>query len=214
MNVRPSIARTNLLSTTQPKFYHYESASNSSEELIEVTELHKSISNISFDSFLLVNSQRSSKANFLLNAPSTSYTSIFVNEENFIEFPKDDKNSNCEDLDVLNIGFTRNQMKKRLDNLVKRAMKFFKGDAEVEILWNLTQKKILKNFLPKDLVPATENGKYALRYRADWRTQILHNNYAMHWYSNYAAPVDKILIQWKHYKTPFQLVAWLFSTLL
>lgn len=134
MNVRPSIARTNLLSTTQPKFYHYESASNSSEELIEATELHKSISNISFDSFLLVNSQRSSKANFLLNAPSTSYTSIFVNEENFIEFPKDDKNSNCEDLDVLNIGFTRNQMKKRLDNLVKRAMKFFKGDAEVEIL--------------------------------------------------------------------------------
>ena len=139
LKVRPSIARTNLLSTTQPKLCHYKSDSDSSEELIEVTELHKSISNVSFESFLLVNSQRSSKANFLLNAPSTSYASICVNEENFIEiptrdFPNDDKNSNCDDLDVLNIGFMRNQMKKRLDNLVNRAKKFFKGDAEVKIL--------------------------------------------------------------------------------
>lgn len=149
-------AHPDLLLASQQKMYNCcDSHSNSSDELIEITELHKSISNVSFEeSFMLVNSQRSSKANFLLNAPSTSSVSLYVNEENIVELPisedipNDDKNSNCQDLDALNIGFTRIQMKKRLDNLVKRAMKYFKGDAE-------------------DLVPATKYGKYALRYRVD-----------------------------------------------
>lgn len=143
MKLKPSIARTNLLSSSASSYhYHHDSASNSSDEFIEITELHKSISSkSSLESLMLINdSQTSLNVNFLLNAPSTSTTmlnNIDYDMPSLNVLQANDKNSKYisdGDEDVLGIGFTRNQMKKRLENLVKNAVKSFKGDIEV---WKL-----------------------------------------------------------------------------
>lgn len=142
--VWPSVARTNLFAASQLKLHHYDSDSSECDEnILEITELHKSISSASLESFTLVGSQSSSKMNFLLNAPSTSATSLIGIKENVInvnEVPTqsahetDDSNNNDnDDVDTLGIGFTRRQIKKRLKNLVNNAFKNFRGDAEVSV---------------------------------------------------------------------------------
>jgi hypothetical protein len=85
-----------------------------------VTELHRSISACSYQSVQWL-SKNSSKIN--LQIVSTSKVDCR-------------KSSNC--LDVresgpLNLGFSREQLMKRLNNLVKTAIKNFNGDVEVRV---------------------------------------------------------------------------------
>lgn len=137
--VWPSAARTNLFETE--KLHHLLNDSDSSdceERVLEITELHKSISSASLESFTLIGSQTSSKANFLLNAPSNSAASLNDIQENVNEMPTQSadevtssKNNHNEDEDSLGIGYTRSEIKRRLNNLVKLSFKNFSGDPEV-----------------------------------------------------------------------------------
>jgi hypothetical protein len=145
--VWPSVARTNLFSTSQQKLHHQSNDSDSSdcdEHILEITELHKSISSASLESFTLIDSQSScsSKANLLLNAPSNSAASLEnIKEiaENVNEVPTRgvheafNKNKSNEYVDTLGIGYTRCEMMRRLNNLVKLSFKNFSGDSEVNL---------------------------------------------------------------------------------
>lgn len=138
--VWPSLARTNLFSTSQQKLHHYNESDSSDcdEHILEITELHKSISSASLESFTLIDLQSSSKANLLLNAPSNSAVSLHNIHDNVNEMPTRDvhevdscKNRVNDDMDTLGIGYTRREMKRRLSNLVKLSFKNFRGDPEV-----------------------------------------------------------------------------------
>lgn len=138
--VWPSLARTNLFSTSQQKLHHRCNDSDSSdcdEHVLEITELHKSISSASLESFTLIDLQSSSKTNLFLNAPSNSVASLHSVQENVENVNKmpmrgvHEVHGSNDDVDSLGIGYTRSQMKRRLNNLVKLSFKNFQGDPEV-----------------------------------------------------------------------------------
>ncbi|CAG9800686.1 unnamed protein product [Chironomus riparius] len=152
--LRLSKARTNLFQCIE--FHDIESDDDSSTEslssiimqdLIDIKEIHNSVSSSSNESLQNFQLNNSSTTNLLLS-PTSSSTSFNENvkcHEDALSSTDYAQSYVNKDEDENDLGFTRSELIRRLQNLVKIAHKNFNGDV-------------------KSLVPATKNGKFALRY--------------------------------------------------
>ncbi|KAL7050408.1 hypothetical protein ACKWTF_004069 [Chironomus riparius] len=152
--LRLSKARTNLFQCIE--FHDIESDDDSSTEslssiimqdLIDIKEIHNSVSSSSNESLQNFQLNNSSTTNLLLS-PTSSSTSFNENvkcHEDALSSTDYAQPYVNKDEDENDLGFTRSELIRRLQNLVKIAHKNFNGDV-------------------KSLVPATKNGKFALRY--------------------------------------------------
>jgi hypothetical protein len=135
-----SVARTNLLEFID--IHDVESDEESSSEsclsfslqdLIDIKEIYKTVSSSSNESFSNLNPDNSSKTNLLL-VPSSSSTSFNENAKCHRDVLS---SADCaqihdnKDDDKFELGFTRSELKQRLQNLIKQAHKNFDGDVEV-----------------------------------------------------------------------------------
>lgn len=106
-----------------------DSSSDSSENLFKIHECSRSNSTDSLQSAVEV----MSKSNLLV-APSASATSILER----VQFAKrakeiiDKVQKYAVDVEIDEIGFTRPELQKRLQNLVAKSFKCFNGDIEVK----------------------------------------------------------------------------------
>ena len=136
-----SIARTNLLQSIE--FHDIESDDDSSTEsslsiimqdLIDIKEIHRSVSSSSDESVQNFQLNNLSTTNLLL-VPTSSSTSFNENvkcHKDVLSSTDQTYVNNDEDED--DFGFTRSELIRRLQNLVKLAHKNFNGDVEVRSL--------------------------------------------------------------------------------
>lgn len=102
------------------------------EQVTQITELYRNVSTISTDSLEWMCSRNSSSANIFL-APKSSAISITNEPYKAYNQPQSTQISNNDNNEEgFNLGFTRAQLKNRLDNLVKLSLKNFNGDVEVK----------------------------------------------------------------------------------
>lgn len=135
-----SIARTNLLQCIE--IHNIESDEDSSSEsglsfslhdLIDIKEVYKTVSSSSTESFSNLNPDNSSKTNLLL-VPTSSSTSFNENakcHKDVLSSAECAQTHVNKDDDKYELGFTRSELRRRLQNLVKLAHKNFNGDVEV-----------------------------------------------------------------------------------
>lgn len=127
-----------------------DSSSDSSESVFEIIELHRSVSAASIESADgTLNLKNSSTTNLLLD-PSTSVAILYeeirptmehskvkshpaIEDQKAKVYPEseDPKSQAAEDELEIELGFTRDQLHKRLNNLMKLSVKNYNGDPEV-----------------------------------------------------------------------------------
>lgn len=149
LSVKPSKAFMNLHGYEVVEFDDVTSSSSreSMSDVLVTQELQRSDSVHS----LVVDA---STTNLLL-APSVSVSSILERSQtagNYVNEPKDDNKTKYEDIDGL--GFTREELKNRLSNLIKHSLKHFNDDPDV----NKTSSShhVIQYLLPYPVVPARQ----------------------------------------------------------
>lgn len=144
------MARTNLLDEVYIKHDNSDDSSSCEsltcfdmEELIDIQEIHPSISSCSLESFQFKLSENSSKTNLVVPNSSTASINDDVRKlRNIVSTLNISKNINVDRFvreDCGDLPFTRSQLMRRLNNLVKMSYKNFNGDVEV--------RKNINNFL-------------------------------------------------------------------